>query len=124
MTKPMDQAKWITFDKALQSVNVYQQFEYTGGELAIDICGLGYFELYINGRRVSDDKFVPAWSNYCNRDTSTLLYPSQDVMTERTYYMRYDLSSYAASGRNTLCVVLGNGWFRQMERNVEGKNHY
>ena len=44
----------------------------------IDVCGLGFFELYINGKKVSDDRFVPSWSDYGSRDLSTLTYPIRD----------------------------------------------
>ena len=30
----------------------------------ITICGLGWFILYINGKRVGTDEFVPAYSDY------------------------------------------------------------
>ena len=30
----------------------------------IEICGLGFFELYVNGARVGEDFFVPVYSNY------------------------------------------------------------
>ena len=33
-------------------------------KICIDICGLGFFELYLGGRKVSDDLLVPAWSDY------------------------------------------------------------
>ncbi len=117
-------SKWVSFDAAYQSVNTYNRFVYCGGEIDICICALGFFELYINGALVNKEKFVPVWSQYCNRDGNTLFYPNSDVLSERTYYCRYDLKEYAKIGENSLCVVIGNGWFRQTERNVEGKNHY
>lgn len=120
----LETSKWMAFDESCQSVNAYNRFVYQGGEIDICICALGFFELYINGTLVNQEKFVPVWSQYCNRDGSTLLYPSNDVLSERTYYCRYDIKEYVKIGENTLCVVIGNGWFRQTERNAEGKNHY
>ena len=39
-------------------------FSAKGGEPAsITICGLGYFILYINGKRVGEDEFVPPVSD-------------------------------------------------------------
>lgn len=117
-------SKWVAFDETYQSVNAYNRFEYLGGKIDICICALGFFELYVNGVLVNKEKFVPVWSHYCNRDGGTLLYPNNDVLSERTYYCCYDLSEYVKIGENALCIVIGNGWFRQTERNVEGKNHY
>ncbi len=119
-----EKSSWITFNPEYESVNVYDVFEYLGGDAHIDICGLGFFELYINGKCVTDDKFVPVWSHYCNRDGATLLYPSKDVLSERTYYVRYDLSDKLTKGNNHILIVVGNGWYRQTKRNIEGKNHY
>ena len=120
-----DCAKWLTFDSNLQSVSVWREFTLdTPVPAEIDICGLGWFELYLNGARVSEDCFVPAWSDYRKRDFSTLLYPTSDEMTHRTYYLRYDLTALLRPGKNVLCVLLGNGWYRQTRRVVEGRNHY
>jgi alpha-L-rhamnosidase len=44
----------------------------------------------------------------------------KDTFSHRTYFMKYDVASYLQEGENTLQIVLGNGWFRQRERNVEG----
>lgn len=92
--------------------------------LRLRICGLGWFALYVNGRRVSDDRFVPAWSDYEPRDLSSLIYPIRDTFTHRTYYCEYALDGYAVSGRNAMGVLLGNGWYHQCERAVEGRMEY
>ena len=33
-------------------------------EAKLNICGLGTYELYVNGRKVGDDILAPAWSDY------------------------------------------------------------
>lgn len=120
-----DCAKWLTFDPKFQSVSVWREFTLDAPVPAeINICGLGWFELYLNGARVSEDCFVPAWSDYRKRDFSTLLYPTSDEMTHRTYCLRYDLTEFLRPQKNTLCILLGNGWYRQTRRIVEGRNHY
>ena len=120
-----ERAKWLTFDPALPCVCVYKKFICKNPAPAqIEICGLGWFELYLNGARVSEDMFVPAWSDYRKRDFSTLLYPTSDEMTHRSYYLRYDATPFLKRGENVLCAMIGNGWYRQTERVIEGRNHY
>lgn len=90
----------------------------------IDVCGLGFFELYINGKKVSDDRFVPSWSDYGSRDLSTLTYPIRDSFCHRVYYRSYDLTAYLVRGENVFAFLLGNGWFCQTVREAEGKLSY
>ncbi len=88
----------------------------------IDISGLGFFFLKINGRRVSEDRFVPALTDYCARDTSKFYYPIHDSFTaHRVLYMSYDVTDFLIEGENVIEVVVGNGWYRQTERIGEGK---
>ena len=57
------------------------------------ISGLGSYEAYLNGDKVSDDVFAPTVSWY----------------PERVYYNVYDVTSLARKGDNLLAVKLGNG---------------
>ncbi len=116
---------WITFDKEIQSVCVYKEICIENTDKAsIDICGLGYYELYINGKKVSDDLLMPAWTDYIERDFSDLLYPSNDTTSHRIYFNRYDIKKYLNDGKNVVCVMVGNGFFRQQVRYAEGDNCY
>jgi len=90
----------------------------------IDICGLGFFELYIDGKKVSGDFFAPSQTDYGFRDLSTLIYPIADSFRHRVYYRRYELASYLTPGENRMEILLGNGWYRQTERTAEGKLSY
>lgn len=102
-----------------------KKFSAVKGEKAvITICGLGFFELKINGRRVSGDLLVPAASNYSKRDLSLLSYPIFDELSYRTYFMRYDVADYLKDGENTLAVMLGTGYYHQTMRLAEGKVDY
>ena len=63
----------------------------------VHICGLGLFELHLNGRRIGGDReLVPLKTDYSRR----VLYCSYDVTK--------DLAGDAA---NAIGVMLGNGWF-------------
>ncbi|MBQ7309596.1 MAG: family 78 glycoside hydrolase catalytic domain [Clostridia bacterium] len=90
----------------------------------IEIVGLGFFELRINGKKVSDDLLVPPASDYGKRDLSTLYYPIRDTFSHRVYFCRYALADYLEHGENLIEIQLGNGWFLQDVRTGEGKLSY
>ena len=64
-------------------------------EAYLTICGLGYFESCINGRKTGDDILSPAFTRY---DATVL-------------YMQYDITKLVRSGDNVISVTLGNGWY-------------
>lgn len=91
-------------------------------DASIDICVLGFFELYINGRKVSEDLLTPVCSQYKTTPGDDLLYPLNDVFADaRIYYNSYDIKDYLAEGENTFEFYLGNGWYNQKDRTIEGK---
>jgi alpha-L-rhamnosidase len=61
------------------------------------ICGLGYYELYINGEKTGDHVLDPAPSNY----------------DKQAYYVSYDVTDQVNSGKNTLGIIIGNGFYGQ-----------
>ena len=94
------------------------------GKMSINICGLGFFELYINGKKVSEDLFVPVWSDYSSRSGQRLKYPINDQRAYQVYYCTYDISEYVQKGNNIMEVLLGNGWYHQCLRMAEGEMWY
>jgi len=61
------------------------------------ICGLGYYELYINGEKTGDHVLDPAPSNY----------------DKQAYYVVYDVTKQLKSGKNALGLEVGNGFYGQ-----------
>lgn len=59
------------------------------------VCGLGLFELYLNGRKVSDDVLSPALSEY----------------DQRAFYLTFDTTDLLKRGDNAVGIILGNGRF-------------
>jgi alpha-L-rhamnosidase len=57
------------------------------------ICGLGYYELYLNGKRVGDHVLDPALTD-----------PAR-----RCLYVTYDVTDHLRRGANAVGVILGNG---------------
>lgn len=77
----------------------------------IMICGLGYFDLKINGKHVSDELFVPAASHYHHYDSCACYEKFGEELSFRIYVMRYDISDLVKEGENVIAVELGRGWY-------------
>ncbi len=56
---------------------------------------LGLHETYLNGRKVSDERLAPGWTDY----------------TKRLQYRTYDVTSALRQGSNDVSALLGNGWY-------------
>ena len=65
------------------------------GKAEIHICGLGYYELYLNGAKVGDHVLDPVVTQY----------------DKRARYVSYDVSKALRKGVNVVGVILGNGWY-------------
>ncbi len=66
------------------------------------ISGLGYSELYLNGKKISDDVLGPALSDY----------------DKRVFYRTYDVTAALRKGENAIGILLGNGRFYAPRRNI------
>jgi len=68
------------------------------------VSGLGWYELYVNGRKVGDHVLDPATSDY----------------HKRTLYVAYDVTDRLHQGANAVGVMLGNGWYCDPARKKYG----
>lgn len=59
------------------------------------ICGLGHFELSINGKKTGDHFLDPGWTKY----------------DQQALYVPFDVTKQLAEGQNTIGVLLGNGFY-------------
>ena len=120
-------AKWVRDRADCESPIFHKRFSVFGTKRAtIDICGLGWFELYVNGKAASDAVFEPAHSNYYDLSKRRFgYYPFSDrFVSPRVYFCRYDISELLRDGENLISVHLGNGWFNQHAVNIaEGDFH-
>lgn len=66
------------------------------------ISGLGYYELYINGRKVGDRVLDPAFTAY----------------DKKVLYSTFDITEYLRDSINAIGVMLGNGWYNMASRGV------
>lgn len=63
----------------------------------VSICGLGYYELFLNGAKVGDHVLDPAWTCY----------------HKNALYVTYNISKDLKQGANALGVQLANGIYNQ-----------
>jgi len=77
------------------------------------VTGLGYFELYLNGRKVGDDVLVPNFTNYSKRPGLLERFiPVDDNFREyRVMYLAYDVKSRLKKGENAIGSIIGNGFY-------------
>lgn len=119
-----EKAKWTAyplFDAPLAT----KKFTAGEGKASLAVCGLGWYEAYINGRRVGEGRFFqPAQSDYHPRDLSSLIYPVGKTSSCRMYYNVFDVTEYLREGENEISFLLGNGWYRQKMRRCEGDTSY
>lgn len=89
------------------------------------VCGLGYFELYINKKRVGDDYFSPNQTDYETVRYDNLRYPQKIKTDKRLNYLGYDVTDFLTDGENIVEIWLGNGWYKQYSRSkIEGLFEY
>ena len=119
-------AKWITHPFSHDNPIFYKDISIKGEikEAFIAISGLGYYEFTINDVKAHSSILVPGWTDYMERDLSNLKYPYSNNTNKRTLYNTYDIKEFFKKGNNLFKVMLGNGWFNQKERNVEGDMTY
>jgi len=68
----------------------------------LTVCGLGFYELYVNGKNITKGLLAPYVSN-------------PDVLL---YYDTYDIKSELKQGKNVIALVLGNGFLNNPGGNV------
>ena len=82
--------KWVNAPYFRKSFNL----DFSPEKAEIDISGLGFYVLFINGKNITKGHLAPYISNldhYC-------------------YYDTYDVSPYLKKGENVIGVMLGNGF--------------
>ena len=126
MHSNITEAMWISGDEEISSPFLRTTFN-SGKDIksaVLHCSGLGYFEAYINGEKVGDDVLVPAQTDYEERSLDKLYYPLNLKNKHRIMYLSYDVTDILTAGENTLGIWLGNGFYRQSERIVEGELGY
>jgi alpha-L-rhamnosidase len=85
------------------------------------VTGLGFFELYINGEKVSKDVLVPNLTLYGKRPQLENNYISipDNFREYRVMYLAYDIKDLLTEGENVAGAILGNGFYNVNSRWTE-----
>ena len=84
--------------------------------------GLGYHELYINGKRVGEDYFSPNQTNYDRRPNlvNRGIVVADPFEEYTVMYLSHDLKELLSEGENAIGVILGNGFYDITTHWVQG----
>ena len=109
---------WIEESKPIstKSINLYEEnpsplfrrdftVPRTIKKAVMYVSGLGYYEAFLNGKKVGDKLLEPGWTNY----------------SKRVLYSTYDVTSYLTAGNNCIGMVLGNGWYNPLPMKMWGR---
>lgn len=96
-------ADWIGDGRALEVFKTAPARHFRGGfsvglkpvRARLYVTAMGLVEPWLNGRKVTEDKFVPGWPDY----------------RRRMFYAAFDVTSLLQEGDNTLGMILGDGWY-------------
>ena len=94
-------ARWISAEQENQTLMLRREFTVKAGlkHAVAHVCGLGHYEMFLNGKKVGDDILSPGWSKY----NKTCLYNTRE------------LTQLLKEGDNAVGLLLGNGMY-----NVKG----
>ena len=93
------------FRKSFELAEIPEKAELT-------ILGLGGFVFYINGKKATEELFLPLASEFEHRPM-----PAAQVLSPRVYVYQYDIAPYLKVGKNTVSVILGSGWYTKKASN-------
>ncbi|MFI5131473.1 MAG: family 78 glycoside hydrolase catalytic domain [Chitinophagales bacterium] len=113
------EAKWIGYDEIIDSLRIAPHIHLNGKrswgarrnvlpmmrkEFTVNkaiknatafICGLGQFEMSLNGNKIGDHFLDPGWTNY----------------SKHALYVTFDITDKLRQGKNAIGVMLGNGFY-------------
>lgn len=93
-------ASWIsdTFDREFRKAPLLRRSLHLEPKpirsARIYVCGIGYYELSLNGMKVGDRELDPGYTHF----------------DKRVLYTTYDVTEMLRPGENVLAAELGNGW--------------
>lgn len=90
----------IKYDESSLLLRKEYQFSGKVTKAIVHVCGLGLYELMINGEKVGNKVLNPAKTNF----------------NKIVLYDTYDASGLLKKGDNVFCIMLGNGWFNPIPK--------
>lgn len=108
-------ARWIGAEEKNVSPIIRSSFTLSNAptNVKINIVGFGTYLLYVNGKRVSENYYQPLSSDFEPRDN----FPTDEVLAHRIYVDSFDITDLLKEGKNTVAVIIGEGWYTLPERN-------
>jgi alpha-L-rhamnosidase len=104
LLKPDDwTAKWIVAPWQTESVLMRRGFKVKPGlkRAIAHVCGLGHFEMNLNGQKSGDGLLAPGWTKY----------------NETCLYETHEITSLLVEGPNAIGLILGDGMHHTERRN-------
>lgn len=108
-------AEWVgAADRTEERFNVLRGYFTVDSvtKATLNILGLGFFRCYINGCCINPDTFLPLSSDFeasCD--------PVDEVISaHRVYVPQFDITPFVKSGKNTIAIHYGGGWYTYKNR--------
>ncbi|HPN35164.1 MAG TPA: family 78 glycoside hydrolase catalytic domain [bacterium] len=89
--KPGESAQPLRAILARKEFDIDHYFD----QARVYVTGLGSYVLYINGKRVGDERLTPGWTDY----------------PKRIHYQTYDVTRLLRKGSNAVAAMVGNAWW-------------
>jgi alpha-L-rhamnosidase len=111
-------SKWITAPEDSSAPLLRREFsiEKKVARARAYVSGLGYYELYLSGKKVGDHVLDPGTTYYDNVHALDI--------GSRVLYATYDVSDQLSMGQNAIGVMLGHGWYSSDDGHPPGRIPY
>ena len=110
LKEPAVKTAWANIHPlADRSIYVRKDITLRGKILKADvfICGLGFYELTVNGKKIGDSEFAPLWSDY----DKSVFYNVYDVTSHLSLVTSHLSPLQEGAGEASIQVLLGNGFY-------------
>lgn len=114
------EAQWIAYPQPTRQVLRFEKKFHSKENVnraTLFVCGLGFFDVFIDGERLDEEYFKPYLTDYTARDMTK----NQALLLgkNRTVYAyAYEISDLPM-GEHTLTVTVGSGYFQNEDRPEE-----
>jgi alpha-L-rhamnosidase len=110
-------ARWMTPGDRIDTPYIRGEFDVDKkvASARITICGLGFYELFINGMRIGDDLYGTLASDFHAYDNQPCAKLFGEKTSHRIYVNQHDITK-ELSRQNCLGVALAPGWYRNGHR--------
>ena len=100
-------AEWVSPSEECR--NPYLRKSFNIGEFksaVITVCGLGFYNFYLNGEKATEDLFATFYTNY-----NEFVTPTERKLGHRIICQKYDITDKLSVGENVIGFMLGEGYY-------------